>query len=163
MSLFQKMSCICFHEYKYLGIDFYSHGYFELFSARQRTASLKVLMSALRKEVVVGVACETQIPSIQGFHASNFYIWHQNLTTRLEKLSLEGFQEDAYDVSCQSVFFNNLSYFVGETWRTFHTTTHSQAYYRLSTTTRPPIHLLVSLYSILTFQTLGQTWIKHLA
>ena len=62
----------------------------------------------------------TQIPSIQGFGACYFHTWHWNLGTQLEKLSLEGFwegYEDAYDVSHQSVYFNYLSYFVGQILR----------------------------------------------
>ena len=64
----------------------------------------------------------TQIPSIQGFGASNFHIWHWNVGSRLEKLSFEGFWEGHEDtfVSCQSEFFDNLSYFVGWIWRTPH-------------------------------------------
>ena len=45
------------HEYKYLGIDFYSHGYFEPSSKRRRIASMKALMGTLRKEAIVGVTC----------------------------------------------------------------------------------------------------------
>ena len=45
------------HEYKYLGIDFYSHGYFEPSSKRRRIACMKALMATLRKEAVVGVTC----------------------------------------------------------------------------------------------------------
>ena len=58
----------------------------------------------------------TQIPFVQGFGASYFHVWHRNLGRRLKKLLIKGFREgheDAYDVSCQSVFFNYLSYFVG--------------------------------------------------
>ena len=44
-------------EYKYLGIDFYSHGYFEPSSIRQGIACMKALMRTLRKEAVVGVTC----------------------------------------------------------------------------------------------------------
>ena len=57
----------------------------------------------------------TQIPFIQGFGASYFHVWHQNLGRRLEKLSLKDFQkghEDAYGVSRQSAFFDYLSYYV---------------------------------------------------
>ena len=54
------------HEYKYLGIDFYSHGYFKPFSKRQR-----IERSSSRNHLL-----GTQIPSIQGFGASNFHIWH---------------------------------------------------------------------------------------
>ena len=64
----------------------------------------------------------TQILFVQGFGASNCHIWHYNLGRGLE-LSLKGFRqerEDTYDVSCQSVFFDNLSYFVGRIWTTFH-------------------------------------------
>ena len=45
------------HEYKYLGIDLYSHSYFEPSSKRWRLACLKALMGTLKKEVIVGVTC----------------------------------------------------------------------------------------------------------
>ena len=44
-------------EYKCLGIDFCSHGYFEQFSKRWGIAVMEVLMRTLRKETVVGVTC----------------------------------------------------------------------------------------------------------
>jgi hypothetical protein len=44
-------------EYKYLGINFYSHSYFEPLSKRRQIASMKALMATLRKEAVVGVTC----------------------------------------------------------------------------------------------------------
>ena len=110
------------HEYKYLGIDFYSH----------EDLSQLVKTKNRRYESLDGHFKErsnsrnhmlgTQIASIQGFGASYFYIWHWNLGKWLEK-SLEGFQEgheDAYDVSCQSAFFDYLSYFVGRNWRISH-------------------------------------------
>jgi hypothetical protein len=77
----------------------------------------------------------TQILFVQGFGASNFHIWHYNLGRGLE-LSLKGFRqghEDTYDVSCQSAFFDNLSYFVGRIWTTFHCITCSLANYGFST------------------------------
>ena len=55
---------------------------------------------------------------------------------------MEGFQEgheDAYDVSRQSAFFDYLSYFTYQIWRTSLRIVHSQAYYGLSTTACPPI------------------------
>ena len=60
--------------------------------------------------------------------ASNFHICHWNLGRWLEKLTLEGSREgheDAYDVSCWSAFFKNLSYFVGGNWRMFHIQLHA--------------------------------------
>ena len=36
------------HKYRYFGIDFYSHGYFELASRRQRMKNVKALMDTLR-------------------------------------------------------------------------------------------------------------------
>ena len=36
-------------EYKYLGIDFYLHGYFEPSSKRQKITCMKALMNTLRK------------------------------------------------------------------------------------------------------------------
>lgn len=58
----------------------------------------------------------TQITFIEGFGASSFHAWHENLRRQVEKLSLESFREgheDAYNVSHQTVFFDYLSYFVG--------------------------------------------------
>ena len=43
------------HEYRYFGIDFYSHDYFEPSSKRQRMENMKVLMDTLRE--IVGVMC----------------------------------------------------------------------------------------------------------
>ena len=83
-----------------------------------------------------------QIPSIQGFGASYFHVWHWKLGRWLEILSLEGFQEgheDGYDVSRQSAFFDYLSYFTCKIWKTSHRIIHSQAYYELSTMACPPI------------------------
>ena len=45
------------HEYKYLGIDFYSHGYFEPSSKGQRMSRMKALMDTLRNIVVDKVTC----------------------------------------------------------------------------------------------------------
>ena len=45
------------HEYKYLGIDFYSYGYFEPSSKRRGVVGLKALMGTFRKEAVVGITC----------------------------------------------------------------------------------------------------------
>ena len=45
------------HEYKYLGIEFYSHGFFEPSSKRQRITSMKALMGTMRKEALVVVTC----------------------------------------------------------------------------------------------------------
>ena len=83
----------------------------------------------------------TTIPSIQDFGASNFHIWHWNLGRQLEKLSLEGFwevHEDGYDVSRQSVFFDYLSYLVGQICKTSCWVICSQTRYVLSTTTSSP-------------------------
>jgi hypothetical protein len=93
----------------------------------------------------------TQIPSIQGFGASYYHMWHWNLGRRLEKLSLEGFQEDAYYVSCLSVFFNYLPYFVAHIWRISHIFICSQAYHGPSTMACPHVSLLASKSSNLTW------------
>ena len=46
-------------EYKYLGFDFYSHGYFESSSKRQRITGMKPFMDILRKETIIrGTCCE---------------------------------------------------------------------------------------------------------
>jgi hypothetical protein len=64
-------------EYKYLGIDFYSHGYFEPSSMRRCSTKYEHLGGHLKERGnswshMLGI----QIPSIQGFGASNFHIWH---------------------------------------------------------------------------------------
>ena len=45
------------HEYQYLGIDFYSHGYLEPSSKKGGIASMKALMGTSRKEAIVKVRC----------------------------------------------------------------------------------------------------------
>ena len=45
------------YEYKCLGVDFYSHGYFEPSSKRWGIADMKALIIALRKEAMVGITC----------------------------------------------------------------------------------------------------------
>ena len=83
----------------------------------------------------------TQISPIQGFSASYFHVWHQNLGRRFEKLSSESLwegHEDAYDVSRQSVLFDYLLYHTSQIQRTSHRIICSQVYnHGLSTTTRP--------------------------
>ena len=44
-------------EYKYLGIDFYSHDYFEPLSKGRRIIGVKSLRDTLRKEIVIGITC----------------------------------------------------------------------------------------------------------
>ena len=46
------------HKYKYLGIDFYSHGYFESSSRRRRMLGIRTLMDTSRKEAIVGYTCQ---------------------------------------------------------------------------------------------------------
>ena len=63
------------HEYKCLGIDFYSHDYFEPFNKRQRNTIIKALMGTLRKEVEVEVevTCwELKSHLFKGFLLSTF-------------------------------------------------------------------------------------------
>ena len=120
---------------------------FEASSKWWRIACTKALMGAVRKEVVVGVTCwELKSHLFKALVLPTFTydieLWGGNL----KKLPLEGFwerHEDAYDISCQSVFFDNLSYFVGWIRRTSHKITHSRAHYRLSIMARPRILLLV--------------------
>ena len=45
------------HEYKYLGIDIWSYGYFEPCSKEGISAFVKALMGTLYKEAIVGVTC----------------------------------------------------------------------------------------------------------
>lgn len=45
------------HKYKYFGVNFYSHGYFETSTKRRWIASMKALMTTLRKKAIVGVTC----------------------------------------------------------------------------------------------------------
>ena len=52
------------HEYKYLGIDFYSHDHFNHQVKRQIIASMKVVMNTLRKEVLIGVTCWEPISNL---------------------------------------------------------------------------------------------------
>lgn len=45
------------HEYKCIGIDFYSHGCFEPSSKNWWTTSMKAFVAILRKEIIVVVTC----------------------------------------------------------------------------------------------------------
>jgi hypothetical protein len=72
------------HQYKYPGIDSYSHGHFEPSYKMQRIACMKVVMCTLRKETVVGfTGWELEIPSIEDFGAPTFTygieIWGDDL------------------------------------------------------------------------------------
>ena len=80
------------HEFEYLGIDIYSHRYFEPSSKRQKNGMFESLDGHCKernnsRSHMLG----TQIPSIQGFIASDFHIWYCNMRRRLRKLLLEGF------------------------------------------------------------------------
>ena len=68
------------NEYKHIGIDFYSQGYFEP-SKRQKNHKIKESLDGHFKERSSNWShmLGTQIPCIQGFGASYFHIWHQNL------------------------------------------------------------------------------------
>ena len=56
----------------------------------------------------------TQITPIQGFPAFTYdmEIWGTNLKNSHWKVFQEE-HEETYDISCQSVFFDNLSYYIG--------------------------------------------------
>lgn len=73
----------------------------------------------------------------------NNFINTENIPSDL----MEGFREeheDAHDVSCESAFFDYLSYFVGRIRRISPRIRHSLAHYELPTMALPPIPLLVS-------------------
>ena len=80
------------HEFEYLRIDIYSHRYFEPSSKRQKNGMFESLDGHCKernnsRSHMLG----TQIPSIQGFIASDFHIWYCYMGRRLRKLLLEGF------------------------------------------------------------------------
>jgi hypothetical protein len=45
------------HEFKYLGIDFYSHGNFKSSIKRRRIADMKALMGISRKDAIFAITC----------------------------------------------------------------------------------------------------------
>ena len=111
------------HEYKYLGIDFYAHGYFEPSSKKWQIAGMRALMATLRKETVVGVNIEN--PNLINSRLWCFQISHMTLSLarwfgRSQWKVFRKRHKDTFDVSRQSAFFNNLPYFAGRIWRTSH-------------------------------------------
>ena len=122
------------HEYKYLGIDCYSHDYFEPSIKRRRTASMKVLMDTLRKEAVIGVTCwelkfhlfkALVLPTfiygngIQGDDLKNFH-W------KVFKKGMKMHMMSRIKVCSSTIIF------ASQIWRTSHRIIHSQAHYGLS-------------------------------
>ena len=104
------------HEYRCLGIDFYSRGYNEASSKRQWIEGTEALMATPRREAIVGVTCwELESHLSEALVLSNFHIRHSNLGRQLEKSLTIRFLRRTwryiYDVSCQSAVFNNLPYF----------------------------------------------------
>ena len=97
---------------------------------------MKALMRILRKEIVVGITC-WEVKS-QLFEASvlptftyGTKIWGGNLKDSHWKVFEKGIR-DAYAFSCQSAFFNYLSYLIGHIQITSPITICSQAHYGLS-------------------------------
>ena len=137
------------HKRKNLGINFYTHGYFEPPSKRQGIIGLKALMKNLEKEVVDGCTCWELISHL--FNAlvlPTFMYGTEKWGGHLKKLLLESLHQEglegAYNVSSQSAFFDYVSYCAGQIKRTSHKIIHFRAYYGLSTTAIAHLSLLVS-------------------
>ena len=61
------------HKHKYVGIGFYSHGYF---GPSSKWRSMKALMATLRKIAIVKITCrKLKSHLFKAFGASNFHIW----------------------------------------------------------------------------------------
>jgi hypothetical protein len=104
-------------------------------------------MDTLRKEAIVGVTCWKLKSCLFKALVLPTFTKDTKILGGDLKNTLEGFQEvyeDAYDFSCQKVFFDYLSYYASQIWRTSHGIICSQAYYGLSTMACPPIPLLIS-------------------
>ena len=118
---------------------------------------MKALTATLRKEAIVEVIC-WELKShlfkvlVLPIFSYGTKIWGCNLKISHWKVFENG-KKDTYNVSCQSAFFDYLSYCVGRTWRPSHRIIHSETYYGLSTMTCPLIPLLVSQKSSLTLLT----------
>ena len=124
--------------------DFYSHGSFEPSSKRWRILGMKSLMGTLREEKVGIFTCH--VLKSHSFKAlvvqlSHLALKFWNVTWKILIARFSRRHEDAYayiyDVSCQSAFFDYLSYFASQIWRTPHRITCSQAHYGLSTMVLP--------------------------
>jgi hypothetical protein len=103
------------HAYKYIGVDFYSHGYFEPSSGNQGITCMEPLTASFRKEALVGVTSwelksylfkALVLPTFR--MVQRFGGWG---VEEIGKIPLEGFlgrHEDTNDDSNQSVFFKIL-------------------------------------------------------
>lgn len=101
------------HKHKYLGIDFYSHGYFKPYGKRWRILGMKAL-SWKKQQSESYVGNSNPIFSM----LLCFQLLHMGLELGgggFEKLWLESFwegYEDTYDVPCQSALFDSQSHLV---------------------------------------------------
>ena len=75
------------HKYQYLEIYIYSHGYFEPSNKKAKNNMYKSLDGRYKERCSSqSRMLATQIPSIQGYGALNFYTWYWKLGRRLETL-----------------------------------------------------------------------------
>jgi hypothetical protein len=148
------------YEYKYFGIDLYSHGHFEPSSKKQSIASIKALMGTLRKEAVTGVTSR------------------ELKSHRFKTLVLPTF---IYNTTILGGDFKNSHWKVLEKGMNIHMMSHVKVRFPTTyhilwakfgvfpmelyalITTCPPTHLLISQSSGLTFSSPCQTKGKHLA
>ena len=147
------------HEYKYLRIDFYSHGYFEPSSKWQRMARMKALMIALRKEAIVKVTCwELKSHLFKALVLPIFTyatkIWGGDLKNSNWKAFEKGMK--IHMMSRVKVHFSIICSILLATFGELHALNLNMG---SPTTVCPPTLLLVSEPSILT----SQTRIQHLA
>ena len=148
------------HEYKYLGIDLYSHGYFEPSNKKkQRIAGIKALMGTLRKEAIVGVTCwELESHLVKALVLPTFTYGIEIWGGDLKNSHWKGMK--MHMMSHLKVrYLTTYHILCAKFGRTSHRITHSQAHYMLSTKAHPHLPLLVRQWSNLTFPTLAWTWI----
>ena len=152
------------HEYKCLGIDFYSHDYFEPSSKKRRIASMKALMTTWRKEIIVEVTCwELKSHLFKALVLPIFtygnHIWRGNFKDSHWKVFGTGMKihmmshvqvrsSTTYDICWQNLENSMKLYALRDN-------------YRFLTTICPPTLFLVSQSSSL-FSTSCQTRVWHL-
>ena len=154
------------HEYKSLGIDFYSCGYFEASSWKTTNCKYETLMATSRKETTFGVACwKPKSHSFKVLVLPTFTCGSEILGGDLKAL-IERFLRRVWRyIWClvsKCVLWQPTIFY----WLDLETFPHgfisSSSSYRFSTTTRPHALLVVSQSSILVFSTTCQPRVWHL-
>ena len=139
-------------EYKYLEIDLDWRGYFEPSSKSEQSHVWKPLWTLWGRSCSWSHMLGTQIPYIQGFGASYFHIWHRLLEGDLGNSFEKDFEKGmkmhmmSHVKVCSTTTYHILLHRFGEL-----------PIYGLSIMLSPPILLLGSQYSNVTFPTPSQT------